>query len=241
MADKERIIDRIVKLFRLGTADRNNSEAEAAAAVTKARVLMAEHDISMYDVEMKAGQATAKRIEFEINEHTAYTRKIRDLAVYDHAVATAVAVLTSTRPMLYHMHAPDGWYTKMVFVGTTTDAAVASELFIILLQTVRRLARATYGGGNTWGKQHTSFALGCAVRLAERAREAVQSMTPANQTSTALIVRGKAEAIQAWFDKIQVRPAQHRKTAIDDLAYTAGWVRGGSVSLNRSGLRGGQS
>lgn len=234
MADRERIVDRIIKLFRLGTADRNNSEAEVEAAVTKARILMAEHDIQMADIEMKTSESAADRIGVIIQEHTAYTRKIANLAPYDFSVADAVATLTSTRVLSYRGRG----YTRLVFIGTTLDTAVASELFLVLLQTVRRLARQTYGS-RTWDTRHTSFALGCGSRLIVRARDAVRTMTPIQQECTALIVRDKMSAITQYIDKKQCTDAKPRRTQLDGDAYRLGYEAGRGVSLGTRTLKSG--
>ena len=45
--DKDVIIDRVKKLLNLADKDKNNSDAEAEAALLMAQKLMAEHDISI--------------------------------------------------------------------------------------------------------------------------------------------------------------------------------------------------
>ena len=47
MKDKDVIIDKVKKLLNLADKDKNNSDAEAEAALLMAQKLMAEHDISI--------------------------------------------------------------------------------------------------------------------------------------------------------------------------------------------------
>ena len=59
---RDKLINRVVKLFRLGDASRNSSEGELMAAVTKARELMALHNIEMVEVEGRLDESKAKEL-----------------------------------------------------------------------------------------------------------------------------------------------------------------------------------
>lgn len=236
MADKNKIIDRIVKLFRLGGQGgiaSNGTEAEMMAAVTKARQLMTEHNISMADIHGVTDKASADRVEYEINNTTAYTRKIRDLARYDQLIGVAVAKMFDVR-VLYYSGRHNHGYSSVRFLGEVTDAAIAVEVFHLMLTHVRKETRRIYGGGNTWSIQHTSYAEGYAHRLAIRAEEAAKANQP---ESVALVLYSKTSAIQRYYQENVTtadtsKDRAGKKKDRDLLAYNRGYRDGAAYNMN---------
>lgn len=197
---KKKWIDKIVNLFRLGEhkatgGQMGATEAEVMLAVTRARELMVKHNIAMADIEGIKDKATAERVVHDIRSHTAYTRKIRDLADYDLQVAAAVETLFDVKA-LYGSGRLNAGLSTMRFVGVETDAQIASEVFHIILQHVRKMARRKYGS-DSWGKQHTAYAVGFGMRLRTRADE----LKKAEASNTlALVLYSKTHAIKRWTD-----------------------------------------
>lgn len=226
--DKTRIIDKILKLFKLGSSDANTTEQEMLAAITRARTLMAQHSIDMAEVELAKGKTVAQAMAWRMEHYSAYTRAGANLAAYDQHLANAVGTLTQTRPYLRHR---DG-YVSMVFLGETQDAALAGEVFMIWLQEIRRMARDTFGrGGTGWSRQHTAYAIGVADRLQSRARQAVRDLTPKQEQTYALVVQSKETAIaKAWNDMKMQPPKKGRP--IDADAYHRGLVDGQHFNMN---------
>jgi hypothetical protein len=247
---RQRLIDKIVKLFKLGSVDANTTESEMLLAVTKARQLMAEHAISMADLEENKGKTMTDAIRDRIKHHRAYTRAGTSLALYDSMVARAVGILTDTKSYLQHgwdqSEKRSGRIISMIFLGDEDDVAVASELFMIWLPQVRKMARRQYGGGNTWSTQHTSYAVGVGVRLRDRAKQMVQGLTPDQQQTWGLVLASKALAIKSEWEKVfppitperlaahlaVKKPRKTRGVTIDNDAYYAGYRDGSDFDMN---------
>lgn len=233
MTDKNKILDRIVKLFKLGGefGGTNTHEAEMMSAVTKARQLMTEHNISMADLHGITDKESAARIEYNIRSNTAYTRKIRDLADYDKVVAMAIEYLFGVKALYYSGR--HNWGTSSIrFIGEEVDTAIAVQVFHIILTAVRRHTRARYGGGNTWGISHTSYALGYAERIRTRAREA--SMEKGSETA-ALVVWSKNTAINKWIADNTESAKEDRKQRdkkFDRAAFSRGYENGQHYDIN---------
>lgn len=235
---KEKLLNKILKLFRLGSKGSGTTEAEMMAAITQAKTLMARHDISESEVQFAADELNEKsetKIHYDINSYTAYTRKMKSLARYDEIVAVCVGALTSTKPMLTRYNTIRGPYVSMKFVGTEMDVAVASKLFMIFLQSVRARTRDQYGRDN-WGRSHTSYAIGFATRMNDRAQQMAADLTPKEQQSTALIVQSKESAIAQWMQQQEIVEGKRRQSKRDDAAFHRGYIHGGSFNLGRSGL-----
>lgn len=248
MDDKrKKLIDRIVKLFHLSDhkasgGQQGTTEAEMMLAVTKARQLMAEHAISMADVELHRGHDVAAAMDARIRDVPVFTRAGRRLADYDWCVAGAVASLTDTQVFERRgfgtlgkssKRPQGGWgpIISVLFVGDENDVALAGELFMLWLRDVRRLARDAYGGGNSWGKLHTSYAVGVAVRLQRRAEEMVH-LSAADQQTWGLIVSNKKSAIERWKHQ-HVNPdhKQARKSNLDSEAFHRGYWDGDKINM----------
>jgi hypothetical protein len=239
MDDKrKKLIDRVVKLFRLGAADSGTTEAEMMLAVSKARQLMAEHAISMTDIESLKGHDAASAMDARIRDVPVYTRAGKSLADYDWHVASAVGALTDTEVFVRNQRGPNkkgGWsdLVSVVFVGDEDDVALAGELFHLWLTEVRKMARRKFGSGNTWGIIHTSYAVGVGHRLGVRAREMVH-LSAQGQQVWGLVVSNKKDAIARWKAKFAgpVKERSKRKKEIDPMAYAMGYRDGAHVQMN---------
>lgn len=232
---KDKLIAKILKLFNLGANSSGTTEAEMMAAITQAKVLMARHDISESEVKL-AGEARnaaiGASVNYDISSYTAYTRKMKSFARYDEIVAICVGALTSTKPILYRQTTLSGAYVSMKFIGTEMDTAVAAKLFMVFLESVRARSRQQYGK-DRWGKEHTSYAIGFASRMANRAEQMAADLTPKEQQSTALTIRSKQDAIAQWLG--ETKPDKRRKTKQHDEAFFRGYIDGEHFNLGRTG------
>lgn len=219
--DKKKHIDRIVKLFQKAEhtpslGQTGATEAEMLTAVTMARELMARHQIAMADIELSKGAAAADVIRVTIEENRAYTRKGRSLAQYDLIVAQAVSTLTDTETYTRRRHTTVGTFISVIFLGHDADTALASELFPIWLQGVRKAARDTYGSGkNLWTPDHTAYAVGFAVRLDERAKLKI-NLSKSEQQTWGLVLASKEQAISRRMEELGVKDAgKNRRKKLD--------------------------
>lgn len=224
-----KVLDRILKLFRLAAESANTTEAEMNAAMTKAKSLMAQHDITMADVEHAVGQGTAARYTVIIEQHTAYTRKLRNFAPYDHCVALAIGHLTETKALLTSRSVGGAHYISMTFVGHEADARLAADLYLVILEGVRRAARVAYGPG--WSNAHTSYAVGFGTRLIDRARLAATDLTPDQTSTVALVVASKTDAIDRWMEERNIGTSRRKTTKLQAGAYEHGYADGATMNL----------
>jgi len=239
------LIDRIVKLFALGDTSRNNSEEETLLAITKARRLMTEHNISVADVARATPSMTERQIHVLIVEHMAYTLKGNFFASYDDITACAVDLICHTQNVIYKSRQfHDRTLTNTIsraFVGEEADVAVASELFMILLSLVRKRARDVCGrGGRGWSNAHTSYADGFSMRLYHRAKEQVTGLTPEQEKSVALVLASKQLALKDYMNRFK-EGKQRRQNHRDPVAWSRGYRDGADVSLQKGHTLTGES
>lgn len=226
-SSKKKLAERVLKLFTLGEAGRNNSEAEAMAAVTKAREMMLQYNLTLADIEA-VGTAKAKKVAIQIVQAPCYTLKQR-FAVYDDYVAAAVEQITDTRSMTQNKWQGHQRYWQRVFIGTEMDVAVAGELFLVLLDSMRQHARRRFGKG--WSKKHTSYSLGFSAQIYQRSKvDHMLTLPPGDAETVALVLRDKKKATDEWMDKHTVK-GKVRKVDLDFMAHEAGRADGSLVDL----------
>ena len=233
--NRDKILERIVKLFALGGEHANTTEHEMMAAITAAKRLMAQYNIHLADVESASGK-NIKDVQFAVHRHVAYTRKMTTLAAYDHNVALAVEKLTQTRALIHRVVRGGSRYVSMQFVGGEADTHIAAELFLTLLGSVRRFARTARGTG--WSHAHTSYALGFSARLIDRAKEMALDLTPQEARTYALVVQTKEQQLARWMDENATGTDKRRKSSIDYSSYSEGYRDGARLSLGLRGLPG---
>ena len=226
----ENISERIIKLYNMATHENSNPH-EAELAMTRMRKLMAEHDLAMADVEQAATGRT-KAPTFDIVTLTAYTRKGL-LARYDHAIARAVEVLTSTTCFLGNYRQGSGRWQSMKFVGTQADAELACQLFHVFLRSARMYARMNYGP--KWGVSHSSFVFGFGARLKERAADWKSVVEPTRQDQYAMILVGKKDAIDRHIrETANVGDKKYKALQMDGSAYMMGQAHANRTDLGVS-------
>jgi hypothetical protein len=221
--EREKLINKVVKLFRLGDASQSHTtEGELLAAITKARELMALHNISMVEVEGSLDETKVNELRIKVKEHSAYTRKGK-FAKYDHPVMQAVSILTDTR---VYLKSNQG-YQSCMFVGAEIDAHVAGELYTVLLPSLRKFTRLECGTG--WSRSHTDYALGFGKRIVERAKTLVDK-EKSNQ-SMALVLTKKNEALSQYMKKLELSPPRHRHRQVSNEFYR-GYQDGTKMNLS---------
>jgi ubiquitin len=229
-AKKDKILDRVVKLFKLGSADANTTEAEMMLAISRAKEMMARHNLSMAEAETKLGTPEhVSQLRDRVKEYTAYTRKISDFAYYDYNVASCVMTLTGTRAIVSIGKQQWNGLSTMRFIGMEEDVGIAAEIFIIFLEAVRRAARSTYGSG--WSARHTAYAIGFSSRMARRAQEVGNQLSREEATTMALVVQGKSQAIDDYLRNKGVGQSTRKPKIADGEAYARGYTDGANMNL----------
>ena len=225
---QQKVVDRVLKLFKLGDRSRNGSEVETLAAVTKARELMTQYGLSMADVSASEAPSTSHSLHVNVNAKSSYRIKGRRFALYDDILGSAVDLICQTRQILWQ--SSDGYVTRF-FVGEEVDAAVASAMFVLMLDEMRRAARRTLGPG--WSYSHTSYCIAYSSRVAERARERVE-ISAVHAEKMALVVYSKQTAIATYLNELDITPSKTRSVKrFDSWAAWMGRQKGDLVDLER--------
>ena len=220
---RDKLISRVVKLFRLGDVSRSNtSEGELLSAVTKARELMALHNIEMVEVEGRLDETKIKELHVIIKEHSAYTRKGK-FAKYDYSIMSAVSILTDTEVYMKN----HGGYQSCMFVGEQTDAHIAGELYSVLLPSLRRFTRNACGKG--WSRDHTDYALGFGARVVERAKTHIE-LSKQQEKSMDLVITKQKEAMTSYLETLHLMPTKRTRIASND-QYASGYRDGSKMDL----------
>jgi hypothetical protein len=220
---REKLIDKVVKLFRLGDRERSHTtEGELLAAVTRAREIMSLHNISMVEVEGLLDETKVNELRIKVKEHSAYTRKGK-FARYDHPIMSSVSILTDTKVYLKNHNGNQ----SCMFVGDEIDAHVAGELYKVLLPALRKFTRVVCGSG--WSRIHTDYAMGFGRRVVERAQALVDKEK--SNKSMALVLTKKTKALSQYMDKMNLATTRQRNRRVSDTFYK-GYKDGTKMNLS---------
>jgi Protein of unknown function (DUF2786) len=234
----DKLTDRIRKLLAL--AGNNPSEAEAAAAMERASALMAEHNLTMAQINI-LGANREERTETQYEGQSVrqtWARSISD------AVADLNFCFYCYRAPRRSGIAPRRTDIHFV-VGTRANVESTKLMALYLVDTVERLAREC---AQTSGHEKHAFKLGCAHRLAERLRqlrderiaaqkEAQQSPptpTKTNLPTLAGVYETHEAANREFYAKLHKRMPRRRRgsgTTNWDV-YQLGRIAGNDVGLN---------
>lgn len=212
MEDKAVIIDRIKRLLALGDKSRNNSEAEAKAAMLKAHELMAKYDIKLDT--SNVDEIKYKHLECESKWNMGFRKPL------------AVIIAKNFRCELY----VQGRGGSVVFFGRDTDVTIAKNVFEFAYDFALREGNRQYNknynmGLNTKGV-FNSYIRGFLSGLK-------QSL---DKQSTALMVVTPPDVKQKFEDfskNFKTGSGGIRDTGFDADAYRAGLTDGKTVLNGR--------
>lgn len=230
----EELLAKVRKLLALGTSP---SEAEAASAMEKARMLLARYGLTVSDVGSDVGSGDPDTRDPSVGESVLIQKK--RLRKWESALIGAVARATFTQAL--HVGAGDG--TRVVLIGREVNTAAAAELFNYLHLVILKLGRAHSGEV----AHLESFKLGVAHRLGERlsagldeqerekSGDAQADAEAAEERSLAVRMEHLAERenksfIQEKYGKVKTKNVSRR---VERDSYFAGRAAGDTVSLRR--------
>jgi hypothetical protein len=155
---REKLAERIRKLLAL--AGNNPSEAEAAMAMERASALLAEHNLTMAEVET-LGTDDGRVEDTHKSERARQT--------WARSLWGAVADLN----FCFHCYTPRSWgptsMDEHILIGTRANVEATKAMALYLVETVERLAREC---PDLHGPhERHAFKLGCSRRLCVRLRE----------------------------------------------------------------------
>jgi len=221
--NKQNILDRIRGL-QAKTTDRGCTEAEAQAAADAVDRLLAQYELTLDEVTIRA---TAE-VEMVTIEKTG-----------QHALryaAKAIAEFTDTKVWV------DNGDRDLVYLGLDVDAQVAEYLSLLFWRAIDResggytllnpdftLASRLDQAGMKW-----SFEVGCATRLGERLKSLKSKRDFTRQQTGKSLVLAKQPLIAEAFATlgISLSPTKHRQ-AQHSAAYNAGRTAAEGVSISQ--------
>ncbi|WP_312814385.1 DUF2786 domain-containing protein [Brevundimonas sp.] len=221
-ADREKLAARIRALCAK-TVENGCTEAEALAAAEKLAQLLADHNMTMDEANLRASP-------FAKHDHQG--RGAVGMKLWK--VANAIADLTNTRTWVGGRNAP----SRITFLGLSHEVDVAAYMLTIceramqtearkLMRTVQHLPQIKQAA------KMVPFVDGMADRLASR----IRAMIPPAQTGTGLIVLRNALIDQEMARQgIEIETGRARRP-LDTAAYHAGQNAADAVALNK-GLKG---
>lgn len=178
--NKQKIIDRINKLFSLADTSRNQSEEEVSEALSKAKTLMAEYDLSESDLI----QGQSKESKWEFLSQVIYSEK-QTFDKWQRMLFFGISKLTHTR--IWQGGNRGSRYVKIV--GESVDVGIAIALYNILKKQARRLAEEKY----VTRTDRRSYCEGFAGGVQQQAKEKVKSLSAASENKYAIISTEKTE------------------------------------------------
>lgn len=227
----EKIIERVQKLLAL--AGNNSNEHEAAAAIEKAHAILAEHNLSMQQV----NQHTATTGNAEDDERGALNTETNFSEKQYRWIWSAVAEAHFCK-MYWCRPNPRKRETTYTVIGRKVNAIVAAQLATYLCVTVRRLANeAAKKTGRSDHAFKNAFVAGAAARL--HARISAMKFGDTQQQNALVLWTGdeqeKNAAFAADFFKAkgsEIVPAKKQKqTTYDRQGSRMGDEAGNSISL----------
>lgn len=238
----EELLAKVRKLLALGTSP---SEAEAASAMEKARMLLARYGLTVSDVGSDVGSGDPDTRDPSVGESVLIQKK--RLRKWESALIGAVARATFTQAL--HVGAGDG--TRVVLIGREVNTAAAAELFSYLHLVILKLGRAHSGEV----AHLESFKLGVAHRLGERLSAGLDEQEREKSSAGAKGKTGNAQSdaeaaeerslavrmehlaerenksfIQEKYGKVKTKNVSRR---VERDSYFAGRAAGDTVSLRR--------
>ena len=214
-----KIVDKIQKLLAL---TESSNEHEAALAAEKAHELLAEHNLSMAQVE----SASKKEKLNEQGGHTSATSKLGARWVRNLWLATARLYFCE---YLYSRGNHKTYHTVIGSEANTTTACHMAEFFT---QSVVEMSKGS--------SSQSSFRTGCALRLVARLNEMrklaqEQPVTASNKSNLPALYEQTKEQLDNYISDTwgELKNVPSRNFSIaDSNAYDAGRKAANSIGLN---------
>ena len=221
MEEINKIADKVRKLLAL--ANNNSNAEEAASAAAMAAALLAEHNLTLGQVETADDDARTSD-EFVTRNWS------RDMC-------HAFAALNFCKSW-YTIEKGGRGYDTVTILGTQANVAATAVMLDYLVQTADRLAEKNY----TTERDRQHFRKGFSARVAERLdklrrqRERGPTQTGSGNTLPVLasLYAQHAHANETHFEKLHpnVKLGYGRSLGGGGASYSAGYKAGGSVSLD---------
>ena len=214
-----KIVDKIQKLLAL---TESSNEHEAALAAEKAHELLAEHNLSMAQVE----SASKKEKLNEQVGHTSATSKLGARWVRNLWLATARLYFCE------YIYSRGNHKTYLTVIGSEANTTTACHMAEFFTQSVVEMSKGS--------SSQSSFRTGCALRLVARLNEMrklaqEQPVTASNKSNLPALYEQTKEQLDNYISDTwgELKNVPSRNFSIaDSNAYDAGRKAANSIGLN---------
>jgi hypothetical protein len=204
------IVEKIVALFNLADPTRNSSEGERENALRKAQELMEQYEIDMARIDA----ARDGKSDREWVSEPAAKKYMSKVARCDHVLAIALGKLLGLKPV--STKEIEG--AAVLFCGDRASVAIAQELFIILRNTMNKMARRASPSSRRQTKFKNGFAIGVLMQV--------------NNLKPSPAVEAKREWASAQAEARMSLVCRARKTKLSrDRAWRAGVFSGNTQDI----------
>ena len=223
--DKDKIIDKIKKLLKLG---RNSDvKGEAENAIAAAMRLAAGIGLSVEDVNPdEEDNGRPELLDTDIGRRTRYESWDIVLAV-GIAYALGCSLITSNG---FRFH-------SFSLIGTKQDVVLFNWLFPYVRKQLLKLFRLEFPRSHKFvpPKYRRSWFIGAAERVGERALEFFNSSATAEeQQQDALVVAEKRKLVQSVKESMGIKSQLIKTNDLADVAFMSGYRAGEKVVLART-------
>jgi len=218
--DKEKIIDRIKRCLKLGNAEKNNQQGEVEAAISMAKKLMDQYNVSLSEVDLE-----------EERKQGAMQEEVHSRVFLERWEMSLGKVLKELFQVDYYIN--NGYYKKsMMFIGLPQDVKITKEFYIILRQVIMEMARKTGYGGVA----RKCYTIGIVQTLLERAEEMTLHKQADLEKCRAVVVV-KNQIIKKFIDEnLDLKPMKTRSQNWDPIAHAHGMIDGKKINLNHKNV-----
>lgn len=216
MTDKQKAMDRILKLLKTASPDSGATEGEAHNAMVAAKIMMAKHSIAMHEL----SEAAPEDIPYTTIEIDSFNRRIsiweRQLAVWVEKNCPRVKVLSHRSVQAKHDY--------IRFIGEPNDIKTAETLYkSMLVELVFRACESdSFKGHNLQARPGKSYCVGYVDGLYDRTRAA--TIPNALVVRTQAIVASTKAKFEEWLEEsnTKVRKGRRSRASLDTDTYLRG-------------------
>jgi len=192
---RSKLIERIRKLLAVGNKEKNPYEEEVNTALALAKKLMAEHNLTLSEVEVKqSGDDDIDKV---------FSKEYGKIRFWQKTLALVVAKIFQVKSIQYPLYKRG---IMILFVGYKEDSKIAKEVYEYLVDYIKLLGKKAESDR----KRRTSYYEGLMERLWERANEEVL-LDRMNTVKCRTIVVAKEHRIKDWLtENMKLKPANNK-------------------------------
>lgn len=223
---QESVLAKVKKLLALGDEKSGAFEQEALNALSIAKKLIAQHNISEAELEIDTDQASEG---YGFVDEEAMTENVSAWQLTLVSVMMNLCGVQSYRSRSRH-----NGKSTIHFMGKKEDVALATASLALFIELVKRRASAFCSPSENH-TSYRSYAEGFSMQLLRRSREKVEMDTPEQQASLAVVEYDRDKKLQEWMrEHVPGLKDGHIRNSYrgDRAAYVVGQMAASQVDLS---------